>query len=163
MGNITLGVYRRLDNRLEGLPDDSKRAVELHNQRKEALHEILDNQELAKVIDWGETNDTASHEYVELIVGIIGTKLLQPFIIAGIEEVGKKLAEKAVDETTSEFIKWIISKFIKKQKEKKIQDFNIKLKGGISINIDPPDWRSDITINFAGGEVTTIKYQMKDE
>ncbi len=162
MENINLGVYRRLDNRLVGLPDDSEMAVELHNRRKEALHEILDNQELAEVIDWGETDDATAHEYVELIVGIIGTGILQPIVIAGIKEVGKKLAEKAVDEATSEFVKWILSKFIKKQKEKKIQDFNIKLKNGISLNIYPPDWTSDITIN-AGGEVTTIKYQLEDE
>lgn len=144
------------------MPPDSPRALELHYQRKEAVHEILDDQELVRVIDWGQTDDTNAHEYVELILGIIGTKILQPFVIAGIEEVGKKLAEMAVDEATSEFIKWIISKFIKKQKEKKIQDINIKLKGGIFINVYPPDWTSDITINVPGEKATTIKYQMED-
>jgi ATP-dependent Clp protease adapter protein ClpS len=163
MENIKLGVYRRLYNRLENLPDDSERAVELHNNRKVSLHEILDNQELAKVIDWGDTDDINTHEYVELIIGIIGTKLLEPILISGIKEIGKKLAEKAIDETTSEFVKWIISKFIQKQNEKKIQDFHIKLKNGTSIRIDPPDWTSEITINFADGEVTSIKYQLEKE
>ena len=31
---VTLLVYRRLDNRAEGLADDSPRALDLHNQRK---------------------------------------------------------------------------------------------------------------------------------
>ena len=35
--NLKLGVYRRLDNRAEGLGDDSPRAIELHNRRKKAL------------------------------------------------------------------------------------------------------------------------------
>src|SRR5438094_8412917 len=39
---VILQVPRRLDNRLEGLPDNSPRAIELHNLRKLAVHEILD-------------------------------------------------------------------------------------------------------------------------
>src|SRR5215217_7585024 len=64
--NIVLGVYRRLDNRLEGLSDDSPRAVELHDLRKDALHEVLDDDPLWIVEDWGYTNDSKAHEYVTL-------------------------------------------------------------------------------------------------
>ena len=39
---VRVGVYRRLDNRLEGLDDRSPRALELHNLRGAALHESLD-------------------------------------------------------------------------------------------------------------------------
>lgn len=157
--NITLGVYRRLDNRFEGLPDDSERALELHNLRREALHEVLDNQEIAQVIDWGDTNDTNSHEYVEIILSAIGATVIQPLLIKGLEELGKKLAEKAIDETTSEFVKWITSKLTKKQKEQKILDFNIKLKDGTFLRIDPPQGTSDVIVHFNDGEVTSIKYE----
>jgi len=40
---LWVGVYRRLDNRAEGLSDDSPRAVELHNRRKKALHDALED------------------------------------------------------------------------------------------------------------------------
>lgn len=160
---VNLGVYRRLYNRLEGLPDDSPRALELHNFRKEALHDILDDQEVVEIIDWGQTDDTSSHEYVELVLNIIGTTILAPVILTGLKELGKKLAGKAIDETTSEFVKWIISKFVKNQKEQKIQDFHIRLKDGTAIRIDPPDWTSQITVTFSDGEVTSIKYQLAKE
>jgi hypothetical protein len=52
---ILLSVYRRLDNRSEGLPDDSPRGLELHNRRKEALHEALVG-EGWEVQDWGVTD-----------------------------------------------------------------------------------------------------------
>ena len=34
VSEINLWVYRRLDNRFEGLSDDSPRAIELHIRRK---------------------------------------------------------------------------------------------------------------------------------
>ena len=49
--SITLGVYRRLDNRFEGLSDDSPRALELHNRRKDALHAVLDVEPNIQVTD----------------------------------------------------------------------------------------------------------------
>src|ERR1051326_2358903 len=73
---IQVGVYRRLDNRFEGLPDDSPRGLELHNTRKEALHEVFDAEESAQVLDWGATGDTHSHEYIELLIGAVATPAL---------------------------------------------------------------------------------------
>jgi hypothetical protein len=59
---VRLRVYRRLDNRFEGLSDDSPRALELHNRRKGALHDVLDSQNGIEVVDWGLTiaNHTSS-------------------------------------------------------------------------------------------------------
>jgi hypothetical protein len=155
--NISIHIYRRLDNRIEGLPDDSPRALELHNRRKEALHEILDQQELVKVESWGDTNDEESHELITIILSAAASALT-PIVIAGLQEVGKKLAEKAVDETTSSVVKWVISKFSKKQKEKKLLDFTIILKDGKSIHVDTPENITKITINTSGDQ-TVIEYQ----
>jgi len=50
---LTLGVFRRLDNRFEGLSDDSPRALELHNRRRDALHEVFEVSTSVAVVDWG--------------------------------------------------------------------------------------------------------------
>jgi hypothetical protein len=42
--HLKLCVYRRLDNRIEGLGDDSPRPLELHNRRKDALHSVFDGE-----------------------------------------------------------------------------------------------------------------------
>lgn len=55
--SMTLGVFRRLDNRSEGESDDSPRAVELHNRRKDALHAIFNQGGPIQVLDWGDTVD----------------------------------------------------------------------------------------------------------
>ena len=155
--SISIHIYRRLDNRFEGLPDDSPRALELHNLRKEALHEIFDHQEVVRVEDWGFTDDTSSHELIAITLSALATALT-PVIIAGLKELGKKLAEKAVDETTSSVVKWVISKLAKKQKEKKLLDFTIILKDGKSIHVDTPENITKITINTSGDQ-TVIEYQ----
>jgi hypothetical protein len=88
---IKVGVFRRLDNRFENLGDDSPRALELHNRRKEALHEVFDGRKSVEVIDWGQTDDAQPHEFVEIVVGALAVKVFQP----GLKFLGQKLAEKA--------------------------------------------------------------------
>ncbi|SRR6266568_2880808 len=92
---ITLGVFRRLDNRFEGLPDDSPRRLELHNRRKEALHKAFDGEKSVEVLDWGQTNDAQSHEYVELLIGAVAAQTFQYAVVPGLKFLGQKLAEKA--------------------------------------------------------------------
>src|SRR5437762_6626036 len=67
---IRLGVTRRLDNRLEGLDDQSPRAVELHERRKRALHDVLGADAAWVVLNWGDTDDRNAHEFVELALAI---------------------------------------------------------------------------------------------
>ena len=116
-----------------------------------------------RVISWGNTDDTNSHEYVEVTLALLSAHFFRPLFIKGMEELGKKLAEKAIDETTSEFVKWIISQFTKKQKEKKIQDFTITLKDKTFLNVDIPQNTSAITIHFKDGEVTSVKYELDNK
>lgn len=157
---IKVGVYRRLDNRLEGLSDDSPRAIELHNRRKDALHDVLDEQDAPAVLDWGHTNDAQPHEYVELIVA--GAKMaLKYAIVPGLRFVAEKLAEKGVDEGTSEVVKWFISKLRPKQQAHQILDFLIELPNGTKIHVDPPGENAAIRINFADGTLSSIDYERK--
>lgn len=68
---IRLAVYRRrLDNRSEELPGNLPEILELHNRRKEALHEAL-NSNAWEVTDWGVTDDTMPHELAEVIVAVV--------------------------------------------------------------------------------------------
>jgi hypothetical protein len=155
---ITIGVFRRLDNRFEDLPDDSPRGLELHNRRKEALHEVFDSEKSVEVLDWGQTNDTQSHEYVELLIGVAAAPAFRYLVVPGLKFIGQKLAEKAVDETTSELVKAVVSWLRGPQQEKKILDFSVTLPDKTIISIDPPDRNATIQIHFADGKVESITY-----
>ena len=102
---IKVGVFRRLDNRFENLSDDSPQALELHNRRKEALHEVFDGRKSVEVIDWGQTDDAQPHEFVEIVVGAPAVKVFRYAVVPGLKFLGQKLAEKAVDEASGELVK----------------------------------------------------------
>ena len=155
---VILEVYRRLDNRLEGLPDDSPRAIELHNQRKAALHNVLDGEKAVAVLNWGKTDDTQSHEFVEITIGTIASTVFTYAVVPGLKYVAEKLAEKAVDQASSELAKWLLSKLRPKQESKEILDFQIRLPDGTQIHCDPPDSQAEIRISFTDGTVSSIIY-----
>lgn len=155
---LTLGVYRRLDNRFEGLSDDSPRALELHNRRKEALHAVLDGEPNIKVVDWGDTDDSRPHEFVEIALGAAATATFQYAIVPGIKWLGTKLAEKAMDTALSELAKFVVAKLRPRQESKELLDFIIRLPDGTQISVDPPDRFASITINFSDGSVQSLEY-----
>ena len=155
---IKVGVFRRLDNRFESLGDDSPRALELHNRRKEALHAVFDVQNSVEVVDWGQTNDTRPHEFVEIVVGAVAAQVFQYAVVPGLKFLGKKLAEKAVDEAASELVKAVVSWLRPKQDAKEILDFVITLPDKTVIRVDPPDRAATIQIQFANGKVESVTY-----
>ena len=155
---VTVGIYRRLDNRFEGLSDDSPRALELHNWRREALHEVLDNSKSVRVLDWGYTDDTVPHEYVEVVLGAAVSAAFSYAIVPGVKFLGKKLAEKAIDHATSEMVKALVSWLRPKQEEKKVLDFVIKLADGTMIQVDPPDRDASLTVRFNDGRAESVHY-----
>lgn len=155
---IILGVYRLLDNRFEGLSDDSPRALELHNRRKDALHAVFDGDPIIQVTNWGKANDSRPHEYVELVLGVVSTVAFHYAIVPGIKWLGLMLAEKAVDTTLSEIAKRIISKLHPKQKAKQLLNITIKLPDNTEIIVDPPVQNATITIRFKDGSVQSLEY-----
>lgn len=155
---IILGVYRRFDNSTLELSEESKIALELHNKRKIALEEVFEQTEPLEVKNWGQTKDEKSHEFVEIILGVVSTTVFNYAIVPGLKFIGEKLVEKAIDEATSESVKWIISKLRPKQVAKKILDFHIELPDGTKIFVDPPDRGASIKIHFKDGQEETIKY-----
>jgi hypothetical protein len=155
---IILGVYRRLDNRIEGFSDDSPRAVELHNRRKEALHDVFDREKNIEVLDWEATDDTRTHEYVELAIALVGQAVFTYAVVPGLKFICKKLTEKAIDKATSELVAAIVSWLRGPQESKKILDFEIKLPDGTTIKVNPPDPNATISISFADGQIEYITY-----
>jgi hypothetical protein len=155
---IVVGVYRRLDNRLEGLDDHSPRALELHNCRKLALHDAFDTDPAMRVTNWGETDSTTSHELVDIVVAAAASATFHYAIVPGMTWLAQKIAEKAVDTALGELAKAVVSKLRGKQDEMTIQDFSVHLPDGTNINVDAPDQSATITIVFRDGKTESISY-----
>lgn len=132
---IQLYVYRRLDNRDRGLPDDSPEAFELHLLRKKALHEALGNVDGWNV-DWGEVDDTKSHELAELFVWVVSNPhVVQTAIISGLTWAGTEFAKDAISEFAKQTVTAVLSPLIKKQEEGSILNFYLRLPGGILFHV----------------------------
>ena len=157
LSEIKLGVYRRLDNRVEDPDDKSPFALELHNRRKSALHDVLDGEKSIKVLSWGDTDDKRPHEFVILTLSALAPTVFTYAIVPGLKYVAETLAEKAVDKGASEIATWLISKLRPQQEAKKILDYKITLPDGAQINV-PPDGNADIQIAFKDGTVSSVKY-----
>jgi hypothetical protein len=134
---VELSVYRRLDNRSEGLPDDSPRAIELHKRRGEALHEAVAEVEGWKIQSWGLTDDGQPHELVELIIAVSSNPHIQTVLISGATWVTVELMKAGIDAFAGETVKALLARLIPKQKEQKILDFTITLPDGTVIRVDP--------------------------
>jgi hypothetical protein len=155
---ITLGVFRRLDNRFEGESDESPRAVELHNRRKDALHAIFGPGAPVQVLDWGDTDDTRPHEFVTLTLASLSGAVFTYAVVPGLKWLGEKLAEKAVDEGASELIKYLVSKLRRPQDAKQFLNFSIQLQNGIQVAVDPPDRGATIYVSLPDGTRVQFNY-----
>ena len=151
---VALGVYRRLDNRFQGQGDQSPLALGLHHRRRVALHDVFDNWADIRVVDWGDTNDSHSHEYVELtLVAAAASAGIQYAIVPGLQWLGTKLAEKTVETALGELVKGVIAKLRPKQESKDLLDVLIRLPDGTVIAVDPPDRAATNQVQFADGSV----------
>lgn len=155
---VMLGVYRRLDNRFENQADDSPRALELHNLRRDALHSAFDGENEISVVAWGDTDDVNPHEFVELSLAGVAGAVFTYAVVPGLQWLGKKLAEKAVDTALSELVKTIVARLRPKQEAKQLLDFQISLPDGTKISVDPPDRDATITISFKDGKASSFNY-----
>lgn len=116
---VELSVYRRLDNRSEGLPDDSPRAIELHKRRADALHETLAEVDGWRIESWGLTDDVQPHELVDLIIAVASNPHVQTVLISGATWLTVELMKAGVDAFAGETVKALIARLIPKQKEQK--------------------------------------------
>ncbi|MDA1316107.1 MAG: hypothetical protein O2968_22525, partial [Acidobacteria bacterium] len=137
--------------------------AQVRHRGKDALHGALDGDPIIRVTDWGDTDDSRPHEYVEVLLGAAATAVFQYVIVPGVKWLGLKLAEKAVDTALSELAKAVVAKLRPKQEGKQLLDFIIKLPNGTQIAVDPPDRYATITINFADGALQSLEYLKGDD
>ena len=156
--HLSIEVYRLLDNRAEGLSDDSPRGLELHKLRQAALHEVLDGDPAIHVTRWGDTDDTQSHELVTVSLTILGTTVMNYAVTAAGKWLADKLTEKAFDLTLGQALKKIVALFMEKQDLKELNDFTIKLPDGSWIAVRPPTIGGTLSLQFRDGEIETLKY-----
>ena len=143
---LRIHVYRRLDNRLEGLPDDSPRALELHNERRDALVEALDGRPDFRVLDWGETKDTESHELVDVVIDIITSPAVTAFASAAFTWLATQIKEAASD-LAVDGIKGLVRRLLPQQKRRRIQDFEIELSNGVRVTVYPHDDHAEVRVS----------------
>jgi len=151
--SIRLGVYRRLDNRFEGLPDDSPRALELHERRRLALHEALDKQPDLRVMEWGQTDDEEPHEFVELVVAILATPAATAVAKSAFDWLTDQIKD-AVGGVVVDGVKGLIKRLLPQQKRQRILDFNVTLPNGTVVTVYPHDDHSEIRLSTTGDSVT---------
>lgn len=152
-----LEVYRRLDNRLLGEPDDSPLALELHERRRHALESVFGSSDEIRVVDWGDTKDSKPHELVELVL-VAGSAALKYAVVPGLRLLGEKLIELGTDRAASEVVKAIVSRIWPKQEAKEVNDIAITLPNGTRVAVQPPDGPGTITVSAADGSHVTIDY-----
>src|SRR4051812_25422996 len=107
---LRLDVYRRLDNRLRGEPDDSPFALELHNRRRHALEDAFGDDDDIRVLDWGLTKDDQSHELVEVVVGMVGSAALKHVVVPGLKLLGEKLIDLGAETGAAELVEAVVSR-----------------------------------------------------
>jgi hypothetical protein len=130
---LTIGVYRRLDDRL--MPgyhgdDNTPEAWELHCRRRSALEDALCADPVGwRVVDWGQTKDeTETHEFVELLVEILENVPVDEAASVALTWIGHVLGD-AISEGAREAVKGIFKRLWDKRKRKEINDFSIRLGG----------------------------------
>jgi hypothetical protein len=157
---ISLHIFRRLDNRLQGdWADTSPLALELHNRRKAALEEILDDPAL-RVEDWGYTKDSESHELVQLTIEVLSSPAMAAFAGAALTWLGQRISG-AIGSATEDGIKALVQRLLRAQKQEQVLDYTIfGPDGNALVTVTPSTGDSSprpISIEIAtGSEVVTV-------
>jgi hypothetical protein len=168
--NLKIRVYRPYDYpEFESYdPPDSPRALESHYQRRDALLDVLGGVDGWKVKDWGDTDDSEAHEYVELILAVLENPQFQTIAVLALTNIGNILATAAVQTAVSEAVKNLIARLSTKQKQKKIAAYYITLPEGHSIHCDPKVEDAaithvTITVTLQDGKRDSVQYSATDE
>jgi hypothetical protein len=154
---IQIGVFRIFGNELEQPVNDNEVALQLHNNRKQALHDVFDNQTDIEINDWGDTDDSQPHEFVSIAIGIGATALTNHVLIPAARYIFEKIADKAIDTVLEKSVSWILSKLKKKQEEKKIGRFEIRLPNGTVLFVDKPEEGRKIKF-VVNGELQEVQF-----
>ena len=133
-----VGVYRVL------VGDTDELKLERHKARGAAVMAEFTNADDVTVLSWGDAADEEPHEFVELLVAVVGSPEVQSAATSVITWMGLKLAEKAIDDASTAGFKALARRIFRAQKaEKQVNDAWITGPDGAPrITMFPPEWGS---------------------
>jgi hypothetical protein len=142
---------------LRHLSDHPSDAVELHNRRRNALHDVLDGEDTINVLDWGLTDNDHPQEFVEIILSVTSSIVFDyPVDKPGLNEIALRLRKRAIKPKMLDLIKWLILKLKPKQVSQEILDFQIRLPDGTRIDVHPPNKGGQVRMKYADGTVDQV-------
>jgi hypothetical protein len=150
---IELSVYRDLENRMRGQPDDGPLARAAHQKRKRALEADLGDKTF-NVVSWGQTKDANPHEMVDLIVAIVTSPPVQAAAVAGAAYVGTVLSS-TFSSLLADGVKHLVGKLVGRMTTKEIQDFSIKLPDGSTVNVQS---NRQVVITITNGKHVSFSF-----
>ena len=157
---VELTVWRRLDNRLEGLPDNSPRAVELHVRRARALHDTFDKDPAWQVTNWDNTDTPEAHEWVLLALTWLAPAVKAAALPVAVY-IGGRLLEAATDAAVVEPLKDLFSRLFRLQHKKQLQNFEVRLPNGAVVETTYEG--TSVTVTLKDGTHFTVSTNGKGE
>jgi hypothetical protein len=161
---VTISVYRRLDNRMHGLPDDSPEAWNLHRERAAGLHAAFDQDPIGwQVLDWGDTDDeTQTHELVELVVAVgqfVAGAAAQVPVTPVVGWIGGVLSAALTDSAVTG-LKVLVARLRGQQEQGKLLDFSIAKDGQMLLRVDPDSSAvpNTVTARLPDGRHVTVSW-----
>ncbi|WP_120633339.1 hypothetical protein [Ruegeria sp. EL01] len=154
MLKIRLGVYRLEDDMATG---DVELGWELHRRRASALHDILDNDPVITVENWGDTDDTdRTHEYVALEVAlyataaVTGKAALDHLVLPALKMLAENLMEKMVEYSADQligFVQKIVGPLWQKTNSEELKETRIELEDRVTVLISGKDTQVTVVID----------------
>jgi hypothetical protein len=146
--DLTLHVYRNLDNRIAGEPDDGSLAWQAHRERLRVLQETLDDPAF-RVRDWGVADDTERpHELAEVVAEVLANPTVQAIAWAAAGYAGRLVAQQ-IDERLGGALSRVLDRLLSAFRSKQIGDFWITLPDGSSVQVDA---NANVSIRLRDGK-----------
>lgn len=149
---LTIGVGRHMPDSGVTHKAVEETTLRSHERRKQALHEIFDQQTGVLVADWGRTDDTEPHEYVELVLEIVSRPEVVAAALPVVVYIGG-IVSNAAGSLLADAVKALLPKLRAKQQEKDVQSVHIFVPGGIRLIIVPQGTGARVTVDTGKASV----------
>lgn len=136
MSQLHIWVYRDLENRRVGEPDNGPLAWEAHRERERVLEEILADPGCSGTLSEEAIDREQTHEFVEMFVAIGTSPTVQALLLPAAAYIGKILT-KQVDKMVGDAVAGLFEKLTAQFKKKRIGDFWIECPDGTRIAVGP--------------------------
>jgi hypothetical protein len=148
-------VYRNLENRRRGEPDDGSLAWQAHRERERVLREAVEELELTA--DWDAaralTDQKRPHELAELVVEFVKEPTVAKAVGAGAAYV-IALVGQQLDQALGNLVGRLFGKLFSAFKEKRTADFWLELPDGSRVQVDA---NGTARLTFKNGKLVTFQ------